>query len=86
MKEPDDSPMLEKARAEFEQKITSSIYENTGLTGEYLNRMAMMPKGVDREILVKILGLSELESQQFIDNVRELSFVKTVCSLQWRQS
>jgi len=73
---PEEDPKLVEAREAMEGRILSAIFNETGALGEYLKRIALLPKGVDVEILEASLGLPQDEAQALLKSLEPLSFVK----------
>jgi tetratricopeptide (TPR) repeat protein len=73
---PEDDPRLDDAREAMQRRILGTIFNETGLLGEYLKRIALLPKGVDVEILSASLGLPKDEAQGLLDTLDPLSFIK----------
>ena len=71
-----DRARLRPAQDEIQTQILNSLYNDAGQLGGYLSRMALMPKGVDQEILVATLGLPRDEAKTLLTAVRPLSFIK----------
>lgn len=74
--EPEGSQSLSDARTAIEREILNSLFNNTGETGGYLARIALMPKGIDREILKCALGLPTRVADELLRKLAPLSFVK----------
>lgn len=73
---PEGDERLEKARHQIEGEILDNIFNKAGELGGYLSRIALMPKGVDAEILQKTLGLPGGRTEQLLEELSPLSFVK----------
>lgn len=73
---PEGDPKLDEARKLIETAILKNIYEECGELGGYLGRMALMPKGVDADILHDVMGLARSEADQLLDQLKGLSFIK----------
>jgi tetratricopeptide (TPR) repeat protein len=69
-------PRLERARKDIQKTILTSINNSTHEWGQYLGLIALMPKGVDRDILVETTGLRPDEAEALLAWLRPLSFVK----------
>jgi hypothetical protein len=74
--EGEDDPALRDARQGLQRTILTSINNSTHQWGQYLSQIALMPKGVDREILVDTQGLRPDEAEALLAWLRPLSFVK----------
>jgi tetratricopeptide (TPR) repeat protein len=73
---PEDDERLAEARNQIEVRILSSLFNEAGELGEYLRYLALMPKGVDAEMLQQVLGLPTGEAEQLLADLEPLSFVK----------
>ncbi|HDQ72380.1 MAG TPA: ATP-binding protein [Chloroflexi bacterium] len=73
---PADDPRLEEAREKVEIQILRGVSNQAGELGGYLARIALMPKGIDQEILHQSLGVPRDEADQLIGQMSGLSFVK----------
>jgi len=71
----EDDPELQRAREEVERILVEAVFNEAEL-GVYLTRIALMPKGVDEEILQVALGLTPPEAKELLERLRPLSFVK----------
>ncbi len=69
-------PRLEAARQDIERRILTSILNDSGEIGGYLTNIALMPKGIDAEILNVALGLPLEEAQHLLERLKPLSFIK----------
>ncbi|MBN1878202.1 MAG: ATP-binding protein, partial [Anaerolineae bacterium] len=69
-------PRLEAARQDIERRILITILNDSGEIGGYLTNIALMPKGVDAEILNVALGLPLEEANRLLENLKPLSFIK----------
>ncbi len=69
-------PRLEAARHEIERRILATILNDSGEIGGYLANIALMPKGIDAEILKVTLGMPAEEAQRLLERLKPLSFVK----------
>lgn len=67
---------LETARREIERGILDALFNNSGEIGGYLTNVALMPKGVDANILNVTLGLPSDEAAQLLADLEPLSFIK----------
>ncbi len=72
----EDDPRLEAARQDIERRILSTILNNSGEIGGYLANIALMPKGIDAEILNVALGVPLEEANCLLENLKPLSFIK----------
>ncbi len=72
----EDDPTLTAARAKIQRTILESIFNNARELGGYLGLIALMPKGVDRDILVETTGLRPDEADALLAQLRPLAFVK----------
>ena len=72
----EDDLALETARKDVQETILKSIFNSTHEWGQYLGLIALMPKGVDRSILVETTGLRPDEADKVLAWLRPLSFVK----------
>ena len=77
----EDDPRIGEARREIEAQILDAVYNHSGELGGYISRIALMPKGVDAEILSCSLGLTREEAQGKLDQLASLSFVKQYSAL-----
>ncbi len=73
---PEDDERLKTAREEIERKILDAIFNEAGELAGYLSRIALMPKGVDAEILNVVLGIPIEEATLLLEQLQKLSFVK----------
>jgi len=73
----EDDLRLAQARQQIEVALLKSIRTECGELGGYLARIALMPKGVNADILHEALGLPRDEAEQLLTRLRPLSFVKT---------
>ena len=71
----DDDPRLVQARVTIETEIMRAVFFHSPLGG-YLSRIALMPKGVNADILYCALGLPVDEGEELLKNLEPLSFVK----------
>jgi tetratricopeptide (TPR) repeat protein len=67
---------LEAARRDVERGILNAMFNDSGEIGGYLTNIALIPKGVDVDILNVALGLPKEEATQLLDNLEPLSFIK----------
>ena len=67
---------LQGARHEVQEAILASLQNDAGDLSGYFCRLALMPKGVDADILHDALGMPLAEAQRLLDQIRPLSFVK----------
>lgn len=67
---------LEAARQDIERGILSAMFNDSGEIGGYLTNIALMPKGVDVDILNVALGLPRQEANQLLASLEPLSFIK----------
>jgi tetratricopeptide (TPR) repeat protein len=72
----ESDPQLGEAREVFESKILAWIQNFTGEPTGYLEWMALLPKGVDEEILHTATGLPQDQARKLLSQIRDLSFVK----------
>jgi tetratricopeptide (TPR) repeat protein len=72
---PDNDPRLEEAQTAIEREIMEAVFFKSPLGG-YLGRIAMMPKGVNAEILNCAIGLPRDEAEALLVELEPLSFVK----------
>jgi hypothetical protein len=72
----DDGPALAAARKAIQKEILDGIFNNAREFGGYLGLIALMPKGVDRDILVSSTGLRPDEADALLQRLRPLSFAK----------
>jgi tetratricopeptide (TPR) repeat protein len=73
---PDDDGRLTAARVQIEVEISSRIVKGKMEMGGLLGRLALMPKGVDAEILHQALGMPRDEAEEMLALLEPLSFVK----------
>jgi tetratricopeptide (TPR) repeat protein len=73
---PVDDPRLEAPRNQIEQAILDSLFNQTGELGGYLSRIALMPKGVNAELLEAALGMPRPEAEALLARLEPLSFIK----------
>lgn len=76
-----DAVQLDAARKEIEKQVIDGIFDIRSEFGRYLQLIALMPKGVNAEILQLTLGLSAQEARDLLDKLEPLSFVKTFPAL-----
>jgi tetratricopeptide (TPR) repeat protein len=69
-------PALEAERSTFNRTILESVFNNAREFGDYLGLVALMPKGVDRGILVESLGLRPDEADALLARLQPLAFAK----------
>lgn len=67
---------LHSARQQVQEAILTSLQNDAGDLSGYFARLALMPKGVDADILHEALGMPLAEAQKFLERIRPLSFVK----------
>jgi tetratricopeptide (TPR) repeat protein len=72
----DGSEQLENARQQIQKELLNGVFNEAPELGGYLERMAIMPKGVDAEILHQTLGLPVAEAESLLQELEPLSFVK----------
>ncbi len=72
----EDEPRLEVARQDIERRILNTILNDSGEIGGYLTNIALMPKGVDAEILNAALGVPSEEANRLLESLKPLSFIK----------
>jgi len=72
----DDDARLQAARQQVQEAILSSLQNDAGDLSGYFARLALMPKGIDADILQEVFGMPTVEAQRFLDRIRPLSFVK----------
>ena len=77
---PNDSRLTEP-RTAIQKEILCAILNETDALGGYLERLALMPKGVDLDILHTSLGLPLPEAQKLMQNLAPLSFIKRFTTL-----
>ncbi len=73
---PEEDERLKKAREQIEREILRGVFNVAADLGGILARIALMPKGVDEEILHQALGLPRDEARQSLDRLTGLSFIK----------
>lgn len=73
---PEYDERLLEARKRIEKELVKVVFNEAGELGAYLIRIALMPKGVDAEILRQTLVPSVEEAQELLDRLEPLSFVK----------
>lgn len=73
---PEGDERLAEAQDQIEVRILSSLFNEAGELGEYLRYLALMPKGVDAEMLQQVLGLPADEAEQLLADLEPLSFAK----------
>ncbi len=78
---PEGDKRLEEARGQIQTSILNSVFNKAGEIGGYLSRLALMPKGVDVEILQQGLGLPAQEAEHLTAELTPLSFVKSFKAL-----
>lgn len=76
VKLPEGNADLEKAREEIKIQILRGIFNQADELGLYLSMIAMMPKGIDQDILNASLGLPPKEANELLAQLANLSFVK----------
>ncbi len=81
----EDDPRLADARRAIEAAILDAVYNHAKELGGYISRIALMPKGVDDEILSHSLGLPLEEAQDTLEQLATLSFVKRYATLRGAQ-
>ena len=69
------SQALKDARQQLQTELLSAVFNAAELSG-YLEWIALMPKGVDAEILHQTLGLPVPEAGDLLGRMEPLSFVK----------
>lgn len=69
---------LEEARHELQKEIVQNLFNAGGELGAFLQEFAFMPKGVDIEILVKVMGMSLKDAHALIEQLQQLTFVKFI--------
>lgn len=72
----DSDARLQDARQQVQEAILSSLQNDAGDLSGYFARLALMPKGIDADILQDVFGMMPPEAQRFLDRIRPLSFVK----------
>jgi len=72
---------LAEARDQIELEILRGVFNEAAELGGYLARIALMPKGVDAEILHHVLGLPQDEAEEVLARLEPLSFTKRFKSL-----
>jgi len=72
----EEDQRLKAARQDIEQGILSAMFNDSGEIGGYLTNIALMPKGVDTDILNIALGLPPEEAGQLLKSLEPLSFIK----------
>lgn len=73
---PEDDPRLAEARREIKVSIVKGIFDRGEDLGVYLERIAMIPKGINVDILFAALGLPRQDALDLIAALENLSFVK----------
>ena len=73
---PEDDERLVEAREQIEREILRGVCNESGDLGGYLSRLALMPKGVDADVLHESLGIPEEEAKALLGRLDRLSFVK----------
>ena len=73
---PEDDERLAEARDRIQREILHGIIAEETESGAYLRRIALMPKGIDPEILHQALGLPRDDAEQLLARLEPLSFVK----------
>ena len=79
-------PELERAREEVEKELAREVFDESGELGMYLNRIALMPKGIDAKILEVALGMTPEEAENLLERLAPLSFVKRFTRLPLKSS
>ena len=64
---------LQAARAQVQKDILSSLRNDAGELGLYIDRLALIPKGVDMDVLHEALGLPHDEAEKLLATLRPLS-------------
>ncbi len=72
----EDDTGLKVARQTFQATVLESISNSTHEWGQYLKLIALMPKGVDRDILADTTGFRPDEADDLLKWLQPLSFVK----------
>lgn len=72
----DGDARLQDAQRQVQEAILSSLQNDAGDLSGYFARLALMPKGIDADILQDIFGMMPSEAQGFLDRIQPLSFVK----------
>lgn len=67
---------LVAARKDVQGAILRGIFNEANRHGWFLDRLAMMPKGVDAEILHQAVGLPRDDAAELLKELRPLSFIK----------
>jgi tetratricopeptide (TPR) repeat protein len=73
---PEDDERLAEARDQIEEQILRGVFIDATEFEGCLGRIALMPKGVDSEMLHQALGLPRGEAQQLMARLDPLSFTK----------
>ncbi len=79
-------PELERAREKVEKELARAVFDESGELGLYLNRIALMPKGIDAKILEVALGMPPEEAENLLERLAPLSFVKRFTPLPLKSS
>jgi hypothetical protein len=72
-----DASELAAAREAIEKTIIGAIYDVRSELGRYLQLIALMPKGVNADILELSFGLAPDDARKLLEQLEQLSFVKT---------
>ena len=72
----DDSEAVQEGRRRIQVELLNAVFNEAAELGGYLGRIALMPKGIDAEILRHTLGLPATEAGRLLKKLSPLSFVK----------
>ncbi len=72
---PDDDPRLKKVQAEIKSHILSTLFNQTGEMGVVLSNIALIPKGVDPDIL-EAVGIPREDAENWLKEMEGLSIIK----------
>ncbi|MBN2470996.1 MAG: tetratricopeptide repeat protein [Anaerolineae bacterium] len=73
---PEDDPRVIKVRQEVEDKIIETLFNHSDVEfSSILQVMALLPKGVDSEIL-QTVGITQQEADEWLRRVTHLSIIK----------
>ena len=73
---PEGDGRLEEVQQRVEIEILRTVFNETEQFQGLLGRIALMPKGVDAEILHQTLGVTRSEAEELIARLEPLSFTK----------
>jgi len=65
---------VKTARSETERNIITLMINREN--GAYLQKLVLLQKGIDSEIIEKVMGLSADETEDLIQSMKQLSFIK----------